>query len=66
MLNKKKAIQVLTVTAAVTGVAAVAQPINVDAASSAKNSVTKAEKLAAQLKKILIMTQERKPIQKQL
>ncbi|MGG3942794.1 hypothetical protein ABEV54_15290 [Peribacillus psychrosaccharolyticus] len=51
MLNKKKAIQVLTVTAAVTGVAAVAQPINVDAASSAKNSVTKAEKLAAQLKK---------------
>ena len=51
MLNKKKAIKVLTVTAAITGIAAVAQPINADAASSAKNAVTKAEKLAAQLKK---------------
>ncbi|MEK3798608.1 hypothetical protein MHI18_10115 [Peribacillus sp. FSL H8-0477] len=51
MLNRKKMINLLTVTAAITGVAAIAQPIDADAAISAKNSVTKAEKLAVQLKK---------------
>ena len=51
MFNKKKTIKVLTVTASITGISLVAQPINVDAALSAKNSVTKAEKLAIQLKK---------------
>lgn len=51
MLNRNKIIKLLAVTAAVTGVVVVAQPIDADAALSAKNAVTKAEKLAVQLKK---------------